>query len=283
MHCKQLVFTDMDGTLLDHETYSHKPAAALLNALKKKGVPVIPVTSKTRAELLPIRQTIGNADPFIVENGAAIVIPDGYFKAMPEGYQLLDGFWYCSFARPRSYWLELLNGLKAEFGSEFTHFHALGEEGIVELTGLSHEEALRANQRQYSEPVAWLGSEERRQVFYQRLAQSGIEVVKGGRFIHLSDRCNKGSAMRQLAALYSLELAQPVEVIAAGDGENDIPMLELADQAVIVRSSFNPLPKVEGETNIHITRLCGPAGWAETIARLTGVTESSELQENHYG
>ena len=43
-----LVFTDLDGTLLDHHSYSHAAALPGLERLRGLEVPVIPVTSKTR-------------------------------------------------------------------------------------------------------------------------------------------------------------------------------------------------------------------------------------------
>ena len=50
---KTLVFTDMDGTLLDHHTYSFEAAKPALKALEEKDIPVVPTTSKTFAELQP--------------------------------------------------------------------------------------------------------------------------------------------------------------------------------------------------------------------------------------
>ena len=47
-----LVFTDLDGSLLDHDTYDWQPASAWLTRLEQRAIPVIPTTSKTRAELL---------------------------------------------------------------------------------------------------------------------------------------------------------------------------------------------------------------------------------------
>ena len=74
----KLIFTDMDGSLLDHHSYSFKPAVEMLDKLEIQGIPVIPITSKTKAELLPLRKQLNNSHPFIVENGAAIYIPRNY-------------------------------------------------------------------------------------------------------------------------------------------------------------------------------------------------------------
>ena len=43
----RLIFTDLDGSLLDHHSYSFAPAVPLLAELDALGIPVIPITGKT--------------------------------------------------------------------------------------------------------------------------------------------------------------------------------------------------------------------------------------------
>jgi ribonucleotide monophosphatase NagD (HAD superfamily) len=45
-----LVFTDLDGTLLDHDTYDWTPARDALDRLTRAGIPVVFTSSKTAAE-----------------------------------------------------------------------------------------------------------------------------------------------------------------------------------------------------------------------------------------
>ena len=67
-----IVFTDLDGTLLDHETYRFDAALPALETLAARGVPLVLATSKTAAEIGPIRQALGRDVPAIVENGGGI-------------------------------------------------------------------------------------------------------------------------------------------------------------------------------------------------------------------
>ena len=78
----QIFITDLDGTLLDHHTYDYSPAWPALHRLKKEHAPLILSTSKTAAEIIPFRLEIDNHDPFIVENGGGIFIPEGYFSSI---------------------------------------------------------------------------------------------------------------------------------------------------------------------------------------------------------
>lgn len=57
-----LVFTDLDGTLLDIHTYDWRPASAWLDKLQDHQIPVILCSSKTAAETLEIQQDLGWKD-----------------------------------------------------------------------------------------------------------------------------------------------------------------------------------------------------------------------------
>jgi len=72
----QIVFSDLDGTLLDHRTYDYSPALPALAKLQEKQIPLVFCTRKTAAEMIPFRKEIKNKDPFIVENGGGIYIPN---------------------------------------------------------------------------------------------------------------------------------------------------------------------------------------------------------------
>jgi len=90
-----LVFTDLDGTLLD-DGYQWEAARPALELLRAREIPVVLCTSKTRAEVLPLREDLGLRDPFIAENGGAAYIPRNYFPfALPTarveaGFQVLE-------------------------------------------------------------------------------------------------------------------------------------------------------------------------------------------------
>ena len=67
-----LVFTDLDGSLLDHDDYSFSAALPALSRLRDHAVPLVPLTSKTLAEMRVLQQALHNPHPFVIENGSAI-------------------------------------------------------------------------------------------------------------------------------------------------------------------------------------------------------------------
>ena len=156
-----LIFTDLDGSLLDHDSYSFEPVKNLLLELESAAIPVIPITSKTFAEVKNLRIKLGNQHPFIVENGAAIAIPVYYFPSMPKDCYEKSGFWILANSQPRDHWNTLLEENSQEFDGEFETFSSIyktkGAEGIQEITGLSLDQAELSNQRDFSEPIHWVG------------------------------------------------------------------------------------------------------------------------------
>jgi mannosyl-3-phosphoglycerate phosphatase family protein len=257
-----IIFTDLDGSLLDHDSYSHKAADALLLELEKDDIPVVLTTSKTRAEVLSIRADLNNHHPFIIENGAAIFIPQGYFPKKPKGCVDVDGFWVSSFCQSRSHWLSILEKAKTRFPHSFSHFSAMKEEVIAQITGLSIEQAEQANQREFGEPISWLGVDKAKQQFILWLESEGGHVLQGGRFLHLSGACNKGQALDWLTTEYKKQRdLSATKTIAIGDSDNDIAMLEQADLALIIRSPAHEPPTLTRVNGFFISEEFGPRGW----------------------
>ena len=263
-----LVFTDLDGTLLDHHSYSCLDAVPQLHRLEHQGIPVMPVSSKTRTEIVQLRGELGNEHPFIAENGAAVFIGIDYFPQQPADTVARDGFWVREFTEPRATWLELLASLRSDFAGEYDYFYRAGTEGIMRMTGLSRALAIEANSREYSEPVKWLGSDERRSEFIARLAAAGATALQGGRFLSVSGDCSKGRALAWLRDCFADQAPErPVHDLAAGDSANDVDMLEAAATALLVRSPVHDFPTLARTTGVMRTTDYGPAGWSEGVTR----------------
>ena len=137
-----LIFTDLDGSLLDHDDYSHAGADHALERISREGLPLIFVTSKTRSEVEALRRDLGVDHPFVVENGGGVFFPASYGDwdisgAIPyDGHQVLElGVEYAALRR-------FLAGLPDTFSVR--GFGDMSVEEVVGLTGLSPEEALRA-------------------------------------------------------------------------------------------------------------------------------------------
>lgn len=262
---QSLIFTDLDGTLLDHFDYSFDQAKDVINELKKRNIPIIPNTSKTYAEVVRIQANLGLNTPFIIENGAAVYIPVNYFKTQPEETILIGNYWVKEFCPPRQYWLELLENLEGNYTELFQGFSKLSLEELCNLTGLTIENAKYAIKRQYTEPLLWHGDNNNKRDFIIHMESLGAHMLQGGRFLHVGGHTDKGLAMTWLSNAFSKQLNVPMQNIALGDSHNDNAMLETADFAMQIKSPIHPFPILNKTENSFRSTDFGPKGWAECL------------------
>ncbi len=268
-----LIFTDLDGTLLDHHTYSWSAAEEALQEIDRRRVPLIFVTSKTRAELEVLRQRLGHAHPFITENGGGIFIPEGYFNLHIQGARRIARYHCLVLGRPYEEITAALEEIAAEASAEVVGFHQMSAREIAQNTGLDPKQAELARQRDFDEPFFFAGaSEQAIQKLLQAARRRGMQVVRGGRFWHLAAGSDKGRAVGHLIKLYRASQRRRFRSVGLGDSPNDYSLLATVDQAVL-------LPHPDGSFDQELlSRLpqCtrgsapGPEGWNEAVLKILG-------------
>jgi len=262
MKQEYIVVSDLDGTLLDHHTYAWNAAQEALNLLKSRHIPLILCSSKTAAEMLPLIKVLDLQDPFIAENGAAVYLPcDG-----PDEHN----YRRIVFGMNRADILAILGKLKcSDEGRKFrfTGFNDMSLSDLMDATGLDEDSAAKAMHREFGEPLQWQDSAERLKEFQQILNKLGLDTQQGGRFVHVSAECDKGKAVSWLKDYYHEKTGHTCKVIALGDSENDISMLELAEFPILIKSPVKAFPALAQENVIHTTGY-GPVGWNEALLEL---------------
>ena len=227
-----VIFTDLDGTLLDDQTYDFNPALPALTIIHSRKIPLILVSSKTRAEIEVFRKLLSLEGPFIAENGGGIYFPPSF--SLPKKYSSKNvaGFQALFIGRPIKEVLKRSRTLKKDF--HFKGFSEMPPQEIVSLTGLTLEHALLASQREFDEPVLLQNPLDDREVFCKKAGQCGLDCVHGGRFIHLFIGGDKGRAVEVMLDIYQ-QLGGATLSIALGDSPNDISMLQAVDKAVLMQ------------------------------------------------
>lgn len=265
MLAMDVIFTDLDGTLLDHATYAWQPAQPAIDVLRQLGIPWILVTSKTRAEVEWWRAQLRNEHPFIVENGGAAYIPDGYFPSAPDSDGVDSGCWRLAWGTPYGQLVEALDRASRASGCRVRGFHQLTPPEISVLCDLPQHQALLAKQREYDEPFEVLDLD-RSDALAAEIARAGLRCTRGGRFWHILGANDKGHSVAVLLSLFR-QAHGGVRAVGLGDAPNDAPFLGVVDVPVVI-----PSPRT-GELKTLVPHAIvasepGPAGWNRLVLSL---------------
>lgn len=266
---QNIVFTDLDGTLLDTYDYSYAPALPALRMLRERDIPLVFCSSKTGMEIEFYRRRIENRDPFISENGGGIFLPEGYFdqSRLPNGHAIVktSSYTVIHLGTPYPLLRQTLQELRRE-GFALTGFGDMSVEAVAELTGLPEEQAAMAKVRDFDEPFTFAGDAAEVAELAKRIRTKGLHLTKGA-FFHLLGDSNKGVAVAVLADLFRQKFGN-ISVIALGDAPNDLPMLQQADHPVAIRKPDGHHDPVLALPGVSKTRGIGPVGWNEAILEL---------------
>lgn len=266
----RIVFTDLDGTLLDSRTYSWEAARPALEELKRHGIPCVLVTSKTRAEVELWRRLLENGDPFIVENGAAAFVPKGYFPLQIPGAIGRGNLEVQEWGTPYGVLVAALEEASRSARCEVTGFHQMSAREVSVACDIPLDQAVLARQREYDEPFR-IVDPTRADRLLGELEARGLHWTVGGRFHHVCGANDKAVAVRTVTRWFGL-LHEHVTTIGLGDAPNDASFLEIVDIPVIVRSKPSATLS-ERIPRAMVTEAPGPRGWNDAILRLIGADD----------
>ncbi|MFQ5770150.1 MAG: HAD-IIB family hydrolase [bacterium] len=270
---KYIIFTDLDGTLLDHHTYKFDAALPALKEIKRQKIPLILTSSKTSAEIKILRSQIQNVDPFIVENGGAIFIPKKYFFNPFNFDKKKENYYIIEIGTPYSKLRQAFNEIKKASGLALVGFGDLNVEELVLKTDLASVDADLALQREYDEP--FFAEKSLGEVELTRLKKLvtnlGLNITVGGRFYHLTGKNDKGKAVTILASIFKKERGNQIKTVGLGDSLNDLPMLEVVDEPMLVQKPTKEYDEgVLAKIKPTLAKEAGPVGWNDVVLNLLG-------------
>jgi mannosyl-3-phosphoglycerate phosphatase len=244
-----VIFTDLDGTLLEENGSLSEDARAAVGALSVRGIPVVPLTSKTRLELERWIAALDAGGTGAFENGAGI-LREGRTEVLPG-------------ARPTRDLRVALDALRRQTRLPLVTFEEIPDAELTRLTGLPPTEAALAREREFDLP--FLAPAEASPALSSSVSlPPGIRLTRGGRFWHLSGLPDKADAARRL-----VELLRPSRTIGLGDAPNDATFLSVVDHPVLVPKKTG----VDGRLRAALPRAAvapapGGAGWSAAVRAL---------------
>lgn len=263
IHPKIIFFTDLDGTVLDLESYSYEHSLSALNELKKHDIPIIFCSHKTRAEQLVLRKEIGVDDPFIVENGGAIFIPKGYFNFRFDYQKESDDFIVIELGKSYEYIQSTLQKIETSFDVSLRGFSDMSVEEIAIDSGLSYECAKLAKKREYGETLIIQGTKENIERLLKSIENVGLKWTHGGRYFSVTAGNDKGAAVELLMNLFRKKYSY-IKAIGVGDSLNDVPMFENVDESFLVQKSGGLWDDISVNNMTKIDEV-GPKGFQKAV------------------
>ncbi len=246
------VLTDLDGTLLEPGGWVRAEALAALVRLRDAGVPVLPVTSKTPAELQAVMLALGLEGPAGFENGAGVLRADGSVVFHPA-------------AVPVATLRAALADMRRAAHLACPSVEELGERELAAVTGMAGEALARVRSRLATLPLL-VAPEEEDALGRALPTAPALRLVCGGRFVHLQGAHDKADIVPRLLA--ELDVRDGV-LVAFGDAANDAELLAVADFAVVVPDALGPSPGLlERRPDAVVAPFPHGRGWAAVAGRL---------------
>lgn len=272
MDFSRVIYTDLDGTLLDLETYDHRITEESVHKLTNSGTPVIFCSSKTLAEQRYFQELFHLNTPMIIENGAGVVIPrtfHAYFEDLP--HRIIDNYLLFSFTEGYNFILENLDRIRKELNLKLLGYHDLQFGEISEITGISVDDLERTTNRLFSETLL-MGdfNAPNFQKMRQALFEVDLQCTPGSKFFTISGiSSNKGKAINWLNRHLKQINSKNFTTIGIGDSFNDLSMLAEVERPFLVQKPDSTFSKIEVHNLMKIEKP-GPYGWNEIIEQHVG-------------
>jgi len=245
---------------------------SLLDYIRKSGIPLVLVSSKTRSELLCFRKELELQDyPFVVENGAAIFLPPNLFNISIKP-KVKDNLWCYCFSKSYQELKNILDKISQKYNHQINGFHNSNADELALKTGLRGSALKNAMQREFSIPLFYEKKSEK--ILIDEIPNYGLQLLYGGRFMHLAGMFDKGHALKLIMEGYRKKYeTRHIRSIALGDSQNDSAMLNAADIAVLIKRFDGTYESRNIRPDVILSPEIGPRGWNISVLNLLNPEE----------
>lgn len=268
---RHVLFTAVEGTLLDPGSQSWTAAADALAELERRRTPLVLVTRGTRAQLEPLRSKLQHTHPFVTESGGGLFLPDGYFSVRLEGAVRAARYFCVPFARPYTEVTSALEELAGKARATVVGYSQMSAREIARNTGEPLRAAELARQREFTERFFFAGATPETTARFARAASNfHWEAVPGDPFWELRSGNFENRAVRYLMRLYRTSMRTRLAAVGIGSTSSDMEMLSAADSVLLLpgRGAEFDATLVSTFPGAGQGRLAGPTGWNQAVTEL---------------
>ena len=253
---KILIFTDLDGSLLDKVTFKFDDVKDYLKKLISRGIIIVLNSSKTESELLDFNEQNYFDFSFISENGSSIHGLNKIHHNLPQKVFM---------GRSKDEIQKIYNkNIGSDLKNKITYILDLKIEEQQKILGLPLDKISLATKRMHSIPIQFKGNEIEKNNFIKNINQIGLTAQSGGRIINICDNTNKSKAMSKALRLIRKELGDEIITIGVGDNENDVEMIKQTDYPCLVKNE-NFDSSLINIDNLIKSDEPSPKGWSDVI------------------
>ena len=258
-----LLFTDLDGTLLNKKTFEFKAALKLIKNCISKGINIIPNSSKTDLELDEICENLEIPKVYISENGSFIYGLNFLSENLNKKVHL---------SRNKAViFKNFSDNINIKLQKKCLILENETLQNQIEILGLPHNKISKAMNRKFSMPFIFLGNKEEEVELKNNVKKHGLNIQFGGRVFSLGDEVSKGNAMMRFISLLSNETKKNYVSICVGDNENDFDMLDKSDYPCLVKNG--PLKNINFKNQCVFSKTEAPDGWVEVVNKTLNIIE----------
>lgn len=261
-----IIFSDIDGTLIDSITHSYEAALPALKKTQEKGIPLVLCSSKSRKEIEIYQKELNIRHPIIAENGGGVFIPKDYFdfeypSVEAPGYRLIQ------MGKPYHELISVFKKIQEQIEGKIKGLFEMTPEEIVKHTGKSLELAKLSLERDFGLPFVFAEkTEELEKRVLQLIREAGYRCMVGTKFYHIMGDNDKGKGVQILAKLYRKQYGE-ITTVGIGDGLIDEPLLKVVDLPILVKRFDDTFAQLNIPDLKRIDRI-GPAGWNQAILEI---------------
>ena len=267
---RHVIFTALEDVLLDPRTGLFGQAEAGLEALAECRIPLVLLSSRTRAEVEPVRRKMGHGHPFVTESGGGIFVPDGYFNLRIPGGERRGRYLCVPLGRPYKEVIEALDDIAEECEAGVAGFHHMSAKEIAENTGLRPREAELARDREFDEPFFFTSADQPAIARFVAAAERrGFTAKPGSTFWRLSAGSDQARAVTTLTKLFREATRIKLRAVGIASASADASWLRAVDQPILLASPARTAAKVTAENRVAITQEAS-ISWSESILNIIG-------------